>query len=89
MNQAQLIDRMAALTGDRKAAKIALETFKTSVLRALRSGDKVAIADLGVFSVVDRKARNGRNPQTGKALQIPASRAVKFSAAKSLKDAVK
>jgi DNA-binding protein HU-beta len=54
----------------------------------LKKGDTVAITGFGSFKVVDRKARKGRNPRTGKEIQIPASKAVKFTPGKALKESV-
>lgn len=56
---------------------------------ALAEGDKVQFTGFGTFSVEDRAARTGRNPQTGAAIQIPASKSVKFKPGSVLKDAVK
>jgi len=53
---------------------------------ALKNGDAVSISGFGSFKVVQRKARKGRNPQTGQEIQIPASKAVKFTPGKALKE---
>ena len=67
----------------------ALEAFVTATTKALKKGDRVALVGFGSFSVSKRAARVGRNPQTGKEIQIKASKRVKFSAGKALKDAVR
>ncbi len=58
------------------------------IVAALKSGDKVNISGFGTFSVSHRKARTGRNPKTGEAIQIAASRAAKFKAGKGLKESL-
>ena len=55
---------------------------------ALKNGDAVNVSGFGSFKVIDRKARKGRNPRTGKVIQIPASKAVKFTASKALKESL-
>nr|MCR5585478.1 HU family DNA-binding protein [Lachnospiraceae bacterium] len=65
-----------------------LKAFIDVTTGALKKGDKIALVGFGTFEVVKRPARTGRNPQTKKAIQIPASKAPKFRAGKGLKDAV-
>lgn len=89
MNKAQLIDAMAAGAGLTKAdAKKALDAFVGATTDALKSGDRVALVGFGSFSVTERGARTGRNPQTGKEIQIPAKKVVKFKAGAELSDAI-
>jgi DNA-binding protein HU-beta len=89
MNKAQLIDAMAAGAGLTKAdAKKALDAFVGATTDALKSGDRVALVGFGSFSVTERGARTGRNPQTGKEIQIPAKKVVKFKAGAELGDAI-
>jgi DNA-binding protein HU-beta len=89
MNKAQLIDAMAAGAGLTKAdAKKALDSFISATTDALQGGDRVALIGFGTFSVTERGARTGRNPQTGKEIQIPAKKVVKFKAGADLADAV-
>jgi len=89
MNKAQLIDAMAAGAGLTKAdAKKALDAFITSTTDALKAGDRVALIGFGSYSVSERSARTGRNPQTGKEIQIAAKKVVKFKAGAGLSDAV-
>ncbi len=89
MNKAQLVDAMAAGTGLTKVdAKKALDAFISATTDALKSGDRVALIGFGTFSVSERSARTGRNPQTGKEIEIPAKKVVKFKAGADLADAV-
>ncbi len=89
MNKAQLIDAMAAGAGLTKAdAKKALDAFVTSTTDALQAGDRVALIGFGSWSVSERSARVGRNPQTGKEIQIAAKKVVKFKAGAELSGAV-
>lgn len=89
MNKAQLIDAMADGAGLTKAdAKKALDSFISATTDALKGGDRVALIGFGTFSVTERGARTGRNPQTGKEITIPAKKVVKFKAGADLSDAV-
>jgi DNA-binding protein HU-beta len=89
MNKAQLIDAMAAGAGLTKAdAKKALDAFVSATTDALKSGDRVALIGFGSFSVSERGARTGRNPQTGKEIKIAAKKVVKFKAGAELSDSV-
>jgi len=90
MTKAELVEAMAKDAGISKAAATkALNSFTTSVTKALKKKDgKVTLVGFGTFSKVRRKARKGRNPQTGEKIKIKARNAVKFSAGKKLKDAV-
>lgn len=81
MNKAELIDAIAASSGLTKAdAKKALDAFVESTTDTLKKGDRISLVGFGSFSVSERKARTGRNPQTGKEIQIPAKKVVKFKA---------
>ena len=90
MNKADLIDMVASETGSTKvdAAK-ALEAVVEAVTGALAKGDSVSLVGFGTFSVRHRAARDGRNPQTGAPMHIPASKVPGFKAGKALKDKVK
>lgn len=89
MNKSELIEAIAQEADLTKAdAGRALDATVTAVTNALAKGDSVALVGFGTFSVKDRAARTGRNPQTGKSIQIAASKAPGFKAGKSLKDAV-
>jgi len=89
MKTSDLIDRIAAATGGSKAdAKIALDTVVSTIVEAARSGDEVVLTGLGKFGVKSLPARQGRNPQTGEAIEIAASRKLAFAASKPVKDAL-
>jgi len=89
MNKAQLIDAMANNAGISKAdAKKALDAFISTTTDTLKNGDRVALIGFGTFSVSERGARTGRNPQTGKEIQIPSKKVVKFKAGADLADSV-
>lgn len=89
MNKADLIDAMAADAGITKAAaKKALESFLENIEKTLKKGDRVSLVGFGSWSVSKRAARDGRNPQTGKTIKIPAKRVVKFKAGAELSNAV-
>ena len=90
MNKAELIDAMASGAGLSKSdAKKALEAFIGATGSALRNGDRVALVGFGSFSVSTRAARKGRNPQTGKEINIAAKKVVKFKAGADLSNTVK
>lgn len=89
MNKGDLINAVAESTGITKAqAGIAVDTVFSSIEASLKSGDKAAFVGFGTFSTVNKPAREGRNPSTGKTIQIPAKTSVKFKAGKGLNDAV-
>jgi len=89
MNKSELVEAMAKDSGLSKAdSGRALESFLTTVGTTLRKGDEVAITGFGKFSVAQRGARTGRNPQTGAALKIKVSKTPRFAAGASLKQAV-
>ncbi|MCP4745480.1 MAG: HU family DNA-binding protein [Desulfobacteraceae bacterium] len=88
--KADLIEKMAADAGITKvAAGEALESFVSSVTKALKKKDgKVTLVGFGTFQKSRRKARKGRNPQTGETIRIKAANTVKFKPGKKLKEAV-
>ncbi|AAY93248.1 HU family DNA-binding protein [Pseudomonas protegens] len=89
MNKSELIDAIAASADLPKAAAgRALDAVIESVTGALKAGDSVVLVGFGTFSVTDRPARIGRNPQTGKTLEIAAAKKPGFKAGKALKEAV-
>ena len=89
MNKGQLIDNIAESADISKAAAgRALTAFIDSVTDALVEGDNVSLIGFGTFSVKERAARTGRNPQTGGEIQIAAAKVPAFKAGKSLKDAI-
>ena len=69
-------------------AELAYTKLFAIITATLKKGDAVAISGFGSFRVVDRKARKGRNPRTGKEIQIPASKTVKFTSGKALKESL-
>ncbi|MDO4896954.1 MAG: HU family DNA-binding protein [Moraxella sp.] len=89
MNKSELVDAIASEAGLTKdQATKALNAFINSVQGALERNDDVVLVGFGTFSVKERAARTGRNPQTGETLQIAASKVPSFKAGKGLKDAV-
>ncbi|MBV8259353.1 MAG: HU family DNA-binding protein [Paraburkholderia sp.] len=89
MNKQELIDAVAASTGETKAATgAAIDAILDVVTRAVTSGDSVQLVGFGSFSTGQRAARVGRNPATGEEIQIAAAKTVKFTAGKAFKDAV-
>ena len=89
MNKKQLIEQMGEQTDAPKSeAEKYLEAFTTAISEALRAGEEVQIPGFGKFYVRDQKAREGRNPQSGEKMKIPASKVPAFKAGKSLKDSV-
>jgi len=90
MNKAQLIDAIANDAGLSKAsAKRALDAFIENTTNALLEGDRVALLGFGSFSVSTRKARTGRNPQSGAEIQIPEKKVVKFKPGSELSTRIK
>ncbi|MGI5308800.1 nucleoid-associated protein HU-beta [Rheinheimera sp. WS51] len=88
MNKSQLIDKIAAGADISKAsAGRALDSFIDAVTEALKEGDSVALVGFGTYSVRERAARTGRNPQTGETIQIAAAKIPAFKPGKALKDA--
>ena len=89
MNKAELIDKVAvAAELNKTSAARAVEAVLDGVAAALKNGEQVTLSGFGTFSVTARAARTGRNPRTGEAIDIPASKNPKFKAGKGLKDAV-
>ncbi len=89
MNKAELVAAIAAKTElSKKDSEKALKAFIEVVSEELKKGEKVQLVGFGTFEVAKRAAREGRNPQTGKAMKIAASKAPKFKAGKALKDEI-
>ena len=89
MNKSELIDAVASASDLSKAdASRAVDGVIAAVTEALKSGDQVTVVGFGTFLVRERGARTGRNPRTGEAINIAASKAPAFKAGKALKDAV-
>lgn len=90
MNKNELIDAIAAEAGSTKAeSSRILDAFINQVTKAVATGDKVTLVGFGTFQPTNRAAKTGRNPKTGKTLEIPASVAPKFSAGATFKARVK
>jgi DNA-binding protein HU-beta len=90
MNKGELIEAIASEAKMSKAeAQRALDATITTISKALKKGDKVALIGFGSFSVAKRAARTGRNPQTGKEIKIAAKKVVKFKAGAELSSKVK
>lgn len=89
MNQADLIESVAAASGVKKteADKVVRAAFD-AISQALARGEEVRLAGFGIFEVAERGEREGRNPRTGDVVTIAASKAPKFKPAKQLKDAL-
>ncbi|MCC7532998.1 MAG: HU family DNA-binding protein [Bacteroidia bacterium] len=90
MNKSDLIDKIAH---DAKLTKVqataAVDSFMAATQQALKKGDKLILVGFGTFSVTKRAARKGRNPQTGKEINIPAKKVVKFKAGSGLQGKIK
>ena len=89
MTKADLVNSIAEKAGLSKAdAEKALKAFTDAVTDAMKAGEKVSLVGFGTFSVGQRAARTGQNPQTGAKINIPAAKVPKFKASKALKDAI-
>jgi DNA-binding protein HU-beta len=89
MNKSDLVDAVAADAGLTKAdAAKAVDALFDAITGALKTGDEVRLVGFGTFAVSERAARTGKNPRTGEAIQIAASKQPKFKAGKGLKDAL-
>ncbi len=89
MNKTELVAAMAEKCElSKKDTEKVLKAFTETVSEQLKKGDKIQLVGFGTFEVVDRAARTGKNPQTGKAINIAACKAPKFKAGKALKEIV-
>ena len=89
MNKSELVAAIASKADiSKKNAEASVNAFTEVVAEELKKGEKIALIGFGTFEVSQRAARTGRNPQTGKEIKIPASKAPKFKAGKALKDAL-
>ena len=89
MNKAELVAAIAEKTElSKKDSEKALKAFIDVVTEELTKGEKIQLVGFGTFEVSERAAREGRNPQTGATMSIPASKAPKFKAGKALKDVI-
>lgn len=90
MNKTELVEKVAQdCEISKTVAEKALNSVMEAVMEAMSAGDKVTLIGFGTFSVSNRAAREGRNPQTGKTIKIPATKVVKFKAGSKLADAAK
>ena len=89
MNKAELIAEVANVTGTKKVAEDAVNTILSTIAAQLKKKNDVTLIGFGTFKISKRKARIGRNPQTGKEIKIAAKNVPVFKAGKSLKDLVK
>ena len=85
MNKGDLVGEVAKVVGKKKTAEEAVNCVLDAIAASLKKGDKVTLIGFGTFSVAKRAAREGRNPQTGKAIKIKAKKVPKFVAGKKLK----
>lgn len=89
MNKTEFVERVAETAQvTKKDAKAMVENFILTLTDVMSEGDNVNLTPFGKFEVVERAAREGRNPQTGEAMSIPAKNAVKFKPSKGLKELV-
>ena len=88
MNKGDLVNEVAKVVGTKKEAQAAVDCVLDSITKTLTKKGQVVIAGFGTFKVAKRKARTGRNPQTGAEIKIAARNVPKFTAGKALKDAV-
>jgi len=89
MTKAELVEAIRAGAGIGKGqAEKAVEAFQNAVTKSLKKGDKLTLTGFGTFGVSNRKARMGRNPQTGETIKIKAAKVPKFTPGKALKEAV-
>lgn len=90
MNKEMMIEKVSNDAGINKTqANKALKSVLDGITRSLKRGQKVTLVGFGTFAVSNRKARNGRNPQTGATIRIPGGKVPRFKASKNLKDAVR
>lgn len=89
MNKLELVQAVAAKTGQTKrASEEMLDTILDIIKDSVSDGDKVTLVGFGTFAMLERSARQGRNPRTGQAIQIPAKKVPRFIPGKEFKDAV-
>ena len=88
MNKGDLINEVAKVVSTKKEAQEAVDCVFSAITKAMKKKDAVTLVGFGTFKVDKRKARTGRNPQTGEAIKIKAKNVPKFLAGKALKDAV-
>ena len=89
MNKGDLVEGVAKVVNTKKEAQAAVDCVFLAITNALKKKDSVTLIGFGTFKVGERKARTGRNPQTGAEIKISAKKVAKFVPGKALKDAVK
>jgi DNA-binding protein HU-beta len=89
MNKGDLINEVAKVVNTKKQAREVVDCVISSITKALKKKESVTLVGFGTFKVDKRKARKGRNPQTGEEIKIKAKKVPKFVAGKALKNAVK
>ena len=88
MNKGDLVNEVAKVVSTKKEAQAAVDCVVSSITKALKRNDTVSLVGFGTFKVSQRKARKGRNPQTGAVIDIKAKKVPRFSPGKALQDAV-
>jgi len=88
MNKGDLVSQVAKVVNTKKEAQAAVDCVFSTITKALKKKDTITLIGFGTFKVGQRKARKGRNPQTGEEIKIKAKKVPKFVAGKGLKDAV-
>jgi len=89
MNKGDIVNEVSKVLESKKDAQAAVDCVLSSITQVLGKGDAVSLIGFGTFKVAERKARKGRNPQTGEEIYIAASKVPKFVASKALKETVK
>jgi nucleoid DNA-binding protein len=88
MNKNELIETVQSVLETKKQAEMAINSILSNIEGALKKGDTVTLTGFGTFKVAKRKARTGRNPQTGETIKIKASKTVSFKAGKKLRESL-
>jgi len=89
MNKGDLVKEVAKVVNTKKEAQAAVDCVFSTITKSLKNKDTVSLIGFGTFKVAQRKARKGRNPQTGAEIKISAKKVAKFVPGKALRDAVK
>jgi len=89
MNKSDIVNEVSKVLKTKKDAQEAVDCVLSSITKTLKKGESVSLVGFGTFKVAKRKARKGRNPQTGEEIDIAASKVPKFVSGKALKEAVK
>ncbi|OPZ60659.1 MAG: DNA-binding protein HU [Deltaproteobacteria bacterium ADurb.Bin510] len=88
MTKADLVNAVAEVTGTKKQAQAAVEAVFDAIAGAMEKGEEVRLIGFGTFKVSERAAREGKNPQTGAMIKIPAKKVARFIPGKALKDSI-